>query len=144
MTPANAGGRLSAAAKIAPTDGRPIRHPQSTAHEVADARPSSRRSPDFSARSLAIGPTGIRKMFDLATAETLQFGLGEPDFQPPAVAIEAFHKAMVDGYNKYTTQAGYPPLREAIAASWAAYRSGLDSSNVCITMSGTNALLTAR
>jgi len=103
--------------------------------------PSSRRSPDFSARSLAIGPTGIRKMFDLATAETLQFGLGEPDFQPPAVAIEAFHKAMVDGYNKYTTQAGYPPLREAIAASWAAYRSGLDSSNVCITMSGTNALL---
>lgn len=101
----------------------------------------SRRLPDFSARALSIGPTGIRKMFDLATADTVQFGLGEPDFQPPAVAIEAFHQAMVDGYNKYTTQAGYPPLREAIAGLWSAERPGLGAQNVCITMSGTNALL---
>ncbi|MEO8083787.1 MAG: pyridoxal phosphate-dependent aminotransferase, partial [Ardenticatenales bacterium] len=85
--------------------------------------------------------TGIRKMFDLASADTIQFGLGEPDFQPPAIAIEAFHKAMVDGYNKYTTQAGYPPLREAIAGLWSAYLPGLSAANVCITMSGTNALL---
>ncbi|MFN8422882.1 MAG: pyridoxal phosphate-dependent aminotransferase [Anaerolineae bacterium] len=101
----------------------------------------ARRSPDFSARALSIGPTGIRKMFDLATADTIQFGLGEPDFQPPAIAIEAFHRAMVDGYNKYTTQAGYPPLREAVAGLWSAYRPGLSEGNVCITMSGTNALL---
>ena len=34
-----------------------------------------------------------------------------------------------------------PALREKIAASWASYQAGLDASNVCITMSGTNALL---
>ena len=70
----------------------------------------------FSDRALAIEPTGVRKMFDLAGKEAIHLGLGEPDFQPPAVAIEAFHKAMVDGHNKYTTTAGLPALRERIAS----------------------------
>ena len=96
---------------------------------------------DFSDRVLEIQPTGVRKMFDLAGDDVISFGLGEPDFQPPPIAIEAFHQAMLDGKNKYTTTAGLPPLREKIAASWASYQAGLDASNVCITMSGTNALL---
>ena len=96
---------------------------------------------DFSDRALGIQPTGVRKMFDLAGDDAISFGLGEPDFQPPPIAIEAFHQAMLDGKNKYTTTAGLPALREKIAASWASYQTGLDASNVCITMSGTNALL---
>ena len=96
---------------------------------------------DFSDRALGIQPTGVRKMFDLAGDDVISFGLGEPDFQPPPIAIEAFHQAMLDGKNKYTTTAGLPALREKIAASWASYQVGLDASNVCITMSGTNALL---
>ena len=96
---------------------------------------------DFSDRALRIQPTGVRKMFDLAGDDVISFGLGEPDFQPPPIAIEAFHQAMLDGKNKYTTTAGLPALREKIAASWASYQTGLDASNVCITMSGTNALL---
>ena len=96
---------------------------------------------DFSDRALGIQPTGVRKMFDLAGDDVISFGLGEPDFQPPPIAIEAFHQAMLDGKNKYTTTAGLPALREKIAASWASYQTGLDASNVCITMSGTNALL---
>ena len=103
--------------------------------------PSLGRNPDFARRALEIQPTGIRKMFDLAGADTIQFGLGEPDFQPPEVAIEAFYRAMKDGHNKYTTQAGLPILREAVAAQWTGHRPGLDVANVCITMSGTNALL---
>ena len=95
----------------------------------------------FSDRALSIQPTGVRKMFDLAGEETISFGLGEPDFQPPKVAIDAFHQAMLDGHNKYTTTAGLPALREQIAQSWNFYQAGLDQSNVCITMSGTNALL---
>ena len=43
----------------------------------------------FSNRALAIQPTGVRKMFDLAGDDVIPFGLGEPDFQPPEVAIEA-------------------------------------------------------
>ena len=96
---------------------------------------------DFSDRALGIQPTGVRKMFDLAGDDVISFGLGEPDFQPPPIAIEAFHQAMLDGKNKYTTTAGLPALREKIAESWASYHAGLDASTVCITMSGTNALL---
>ena len=96
---------------------------------------------NFSDRALAIQPTGVRKMFDLAGDDVISFGLGEPDFQPPTVAIEAFHKAMLDGRNKYTTTAGLPSLRKKIAASWSPYQTGMDENNVCMTMSGTNALL---
>ena len=96
---------------------------------------------NFSDRALAIQPTGVRKMFDLAGDDVISFGLGEPDFQPPAVAIEAFHQAMLDGRNKYTTTAGLPALRKKIAASWSDYQKGMDENNVCMTMSGTNALL---
>jgi len=95
----------------------------------------------FSDRALAIQPTGVRKMFDLAGDDVISFGLGEPDFQPPALAIEAFHQAMLDGRNKYTTTAGLPALRRRIAESWTTYQEGMDEHNVCMTMSGTNALL---
>jgi len=95
----------------------------------------------FSDRALAIQPTGVRKMFDLAGDDVISFGLGEPDFQPPPVAIEAFHQAMLDGRNKYTTTAGLPELRRKIAESWSSYQTDMDEQNVCITMSGTNALL---
>ena len=95
----------------------------------------------FSDRALAIQPTGVRKMLDLAGDDVISFGLGEPDFQPPSVAIEAFYNAMKDGRNKYTTTAGLPALRRKIAESWAPYQPGMDEANVCMTMSGTNALL---
>ena len=95
----------------------------------------------FSSRALAIQPTGVRKMFDLAGDDAISFGLGEPDFQPPKVAIDTFYQAMLDGHNKYTTTAGLPQLREKIARSWDSYENSMNADNVCITMSGTNALL---
>lgn len=95
----------------------------------------------YSDRALAIQPTGVRKMFDMAGDDVISFGLGEPDFQPPEVAIEAMCKAMKDGHNKYTTTAGLPELRKKIAESWTPYQVGMDENNVCMTMSGTNALL---
>ena len=75
---------------------------------------------------MAIQPTGVRKMFDLAGGDVISFGLGEPDFQPPALAIEAFHQAMLDGRNKYTTTAGLPALRSKIAETWSHLDSGID------------------
>ena len=50
---------------------------------------------EFSERALAIQPTGVRKMFDMAGDDVISFGLGEPDFQPPKVAIDAMHQAML-------------------------------------------------
>jgi len=95
----------------------------------------------FSDRANSIRPTGVRRMFDLAGDDAIQFGLGEPDFQPPQLAIKAFSKAMEDGRNKYTTTAGLPELRKKVAQTWHHRDSTLDERNVCITMSGTNALL---
>jgi len=95
----------------------------------------------FSKRALDIQPTGVRKMFDMAGDDVISFGLGEPDFQPPEIAVEAMYQAMKDGHNKYTTTAGLPALRTRIAQSWENLCPGLDDSNVCMTMSGTNALL---
>ena len=95
----------------------------------------------FSDRANSIRPTGVRRMFDMAGDDAVQFGLGEPDFQPPEVAIKAFTRAMEDGRNKYTTTAGLPPLRKKIAESWHHLLPEIDESNVCMTMSGTNALL---
>ena len=95
----------------------------------------------FSDRAMAIQPTGVRRMFDMAGDDIISFGLGEPDFQPPQVAIDAMSKAMQDGHNKYTTTAGLPALRKKIAESWSSYQAGMDEDNVCMTMSGTNALL---
>ena len=54
---------------------------------------------EFSQRALAIQPTGVRKMFDMAGDDVISFGLGEPDFQPPKVAIDAMHEAMLSGHN---------------------------------------------
>ena len=69
---------------------------------------------DFSDRVLAIQPTGVRKMFDMAGDDVISFGLGEPDFQPPEIAIDAMCKAMRDGHNKYTTTAGLPALERGL------------------------------
>lgn len=79
--------------------------------------------------------------FDIAGDDAVQFGLGEPDFQPPSIAIEAFTRAMNEGKNKYTTTAGLPALRQKIAETWHHRIPDLDESNVCVTMSGTNGLL---
>ncbi|MDP7002965.1 MAG: aminotransferase class I/II-fold pyridoxal phosphate-dependent enzyme [Candidatus Thalassarchaeaceae archaeon] len=95
----------------------------------------------FSDRAKSIRPTGVRRMFDMAGDDAIQFGLGEPDFQPPEIAIEAFTRAMQEGRNKYTTTAGLPSLRRKISKMWHHLAPDLDETNVCITMSGTNALL---
>ena len=99
----------------------------------------------FSERANSIRPTGVRRMFDMAFDiagdDAVQFGLGEPDFQPPSIAIEAFTRAMNEGKNKYTTTAGLPALRQKIAETWHHRIPDLDESNVCVTMSGTNGLL---
>lgn len=96
---------------------------------------------EFSERALAIQPTGVRKMFDMAGDDVISFGLGEPDFQPPKVAIDAMHQAMLNGHNKYTTTAGLPVLRQKIAESLGHLEPDMGEENVCMTMSGTNALL---
>ena len=90
----------------------------------------------FSKRASDIQPTGVRKMFDMAGDDVISFGLGEPDFQPPKIAIDAMYQAMNDGHNKYTTTAGLPHCASE-SQNHGTTLPGLDEGNVCMTMSGT-------
>ena len=97
----------------------------------------------FSSRMDGIELSGIRKMFDIATDDSVNLGLGEPDFQPPNEAIEAVYKAMKEGKNKYGPTNGIPILREALAERMRTYWKGVGSGNVVVTNSGSEALFSS-
>ena len=64
--------------------------------------------------------SSIRVMFDLAQAsdqDLVRLEVGEPDFDTPAHVIDAAEAAARDGKTHYTSNAGIPPLRRAIAAA---------------------------
>lgn len=86
--------------------------------------------------------SGIRRMFDLATEETINLGLGEPDFQPPKEAIDAVEKAMREGKNKYGPTMGIPALRDKIAERVRRYRPDVTRDNIMVTASATEGFMT--
>ena len=62
--------------------------------------------------------SGIREIMELAwsVGDAIHLEVGEPNFPTPAHAVEAAHRAAVDGFTRYTPNAGIPELREALAA----------------------------
>lgn len=46
--------------------------------------------------------------------DVFAFGVGEPDFEPPAYVLEAAKKAIDKGVSKYTAVTGIAPLKQAI------------------------------
>jgi aspartate aminotransferase/aminotransferase len=62
--------------------------------------------------------SGIRQIMNLAlTMEgVLHVEVGEPDFPTPAHIVAAAHQAALEGYTRYTANAGLLSLREALAA----------------------------
>lgn len=62
--------------------------------------------------------SGIRKIMNLAlTMEgVLHVEVGEPDFPTPPHIVAAANQAALDGYTRYTANAGLLSLREALAA----------------------------
>ena len=44
-------------------------------------------------------------------ADVFAFGVGEPDFDPPAFVLEAAKEAMAKGVSKYTAVTGIAPLK---------------------------------
>ncbi len=84
--------------------------------------------------------SGIRKMFEMADEDTINLGLGQPDFNPPDDVIECYERAMLEGYNGYGSSYGLPTLREEIAKLQSKYRSDISSDNVMVTVGATEAL----
>lgn len=66
----------------------------------------------------AIPPSGIRKFFDIVQTmpNAISLGVGEPDFITPWHIREAAMSSIRDGKTAYTSNAGSPRLRKAIAA----------------------------
>ena len=63
--------------------------------------------------------------------------IGEPDFPTPAHVVEAGKRALDEGWTKYGPTAGFPELRETIAAYISRTRGiGVDPENVCVVPGG--------
>ncbi len=95
----------------------------------------------ISERLSSIPVSGIRRMFDLVTPDSVNLGLGEPDMAPPRVAVEAMAEAARQGHNRYCPSPGIPELREGIAGISHRYNPSLTMENVLVTPSGTSGLL---
>ena len=68
-------------------------------------------------RARGVPASLIRKMFDLAqdVPGAISLAVGEPDFPTPSHIIEAGQRALDEGWTRYSPNAGYRELREAIA-----------------------------
>jgi len=63
----------------------------------------------------SIDLSGIRKMFDMVGADSINLALGEPDFDTPPHIREAVKAALDEGFTHYTGNTGILELREAIS-----------------------------
>lgn len=73
--------------------------------------------------------------------DVISFGVGEPDFEPPAFVLEAAINAIRVGASKYTAVTGTPALKEAIAADCErrrGYKPAL--SQICVSVGAKHAL----
>jgi aminotransferase len=70
-----------------------------------------------SERVQTVPPSGIRRFFDIAATmdDVISLGIGEPDFNAPAVVARAATDALAKGDVHYTSNSGTIELRRAIA-----------------------------
>ena len=97
---------------------------------------------EFSDRVESISISGIREVFEAASEDAINLGLGQPDFSAPKHARDAAAEAIADGRaDGYTENKGMLSLREAIAAKHERDQ-GLDVSpgDVVATAGGSEAL----
>jgi aspartate aminotransferase len=87
--------------------------------------------------------SGIRKMFEAAPPNSINLGLGEPDFEPPAEVIDALCEAVRDGMNHYGPSAGMASLRDKVAEGYRDREPKTTRENVIITGSGSEGLMAA-
>jgi aspartate aminotransferase len=68
---------------------------------------------EMNARAAALRATGV---------DVFAFGVGEPDFEPPAHVLDAAKKAIDKGVSKYTAVTGIAPLKQAVCDAMAQRR----------------------
>ncbi|RKD97757.1 pyridoxal phosphate-dependent aminotransferase [Halopiger aswanensis] len=114
-----------------------------------DAEPGT-ESDRLAERVREIEPQQIRVMFELASeyeretpdSDLVHLEFGEPDFDTPDRVVQAAVEAARNGATNYTSNAGLPKLRDAIAAKLSSERNrAVDpDSEVVVTNGGVEAL----
>jgi len=97
---------------------------------------------EFAARASKVSISGIREVFEAASEDAINLGLGQPDFPTPEHARQAAVDAIQSGNaDAYTSNKGTRALREAIAGR---YREDqgleVDPEDVIATAGGSEAL----
>jgi aspartate aminotransferase len=73
--------------------------------------------------------------------DVVDLGVGEPDFDSPAVAVEAARRALASGFTRYTPTDGTPELRSALAETYAGrYGAPWQARDVVVTVGAKTAL----
>jgi aspartate aminotransferase len=95
----------------------------------------------FSDRVLGIEISGIRKIFESAGPDSINLGLGQPDFDTPEHIKDAAIMAIREGKTGYTPNTGIPELRQAICRKFKSENS-LDYTpdNIIVTAGASEAL----
>src|SRR5487761_112311 len=94
----------------------------------------------------AMPRSGIREVMELAATmdDVIHLEVGEPDFATPAEVISAATDAAVEGFTKYSPNAGFMSLRRAVADRLVAQgRTDVTAEHVVITPGAVCALATA-
>ncbi len=91
----------------------------------------------FSDRVKNIKPSGVREIFEMASKDAINLGLGELDFDPPVEAKDALREALDKGMSRYGQTKGVLELRQMIADYVSQYNKSITTENVIITASGT-------
>ena len=98
----------------------------------------------LSSRVRSISESSIRVMFNLAEEideDLVRLEVGEPDFTTPAHIIDASHEAAHAGATHYTSNAGQPDLRRAVADKMASDNAvDVDPEDVVVTNGAMEAL----
>jgi aspartate aminotransferase len=95
----------------------------------------------IAARTREVELSGIRKMFESAPPNSINLGLGEPDFDPPKEVVEALCAAARAGLNHYGPSSGIPELRDEIAERYRELDPGTQRENVIVTAGGSEGLM---
>lgn len=104
------------------------------------------KSPDnkntkFAQRVQNIDISGIRKIFEAAGEQSINLGLGQPDFDTPDHIKQAAIDAINEGFTSYTVGAGIPELRNALSLKFKNENNFNVSSDEIIITSGASEAL---
>lgn len=92
-------------------------------------------------RLQGVQPTLIRRIFEKALPDSINFGLGEPDVRTPRFICEEAARVTLEEQNGYTSHPGLQPLRQAIADSY--QHLDLKFTDVCVTAGSQEAMTDA-